>query len=86
MSLREDLLDAIIAKNIGINGVVTRQEIINHFLHQYNASYTGSFLSNSEMTTGQHSPTYEKFTRRISRGRYEVNQQAIDERINNGTL
>jgi hypothetical protein len=81
MSLREELLDEIIAGKLGNNGVVTRQEIINHFPN-YPETYTGVFLSNSEMDTGQHSPTYEKFTQRIDRGVYQIHPNAINERRN----
>ena len=81
MSLREELLDEIIAGNIGNNGIVSRQKIINHFPH-HPETYTGVFLSNSEMETGQHSPTYEKFTQRIDTGIYQIHQDALNERRN----
>ena len=81
MSLREELLDEIIAGKIGDNGIITRQEIIKHFSN-YPETYTGVFLSNSEMETGQHSPTYEKFTERVGRGIYRIHQDAINQRNN----
>ena len=80
MSLRENLLDAIIEGSIGNNGIVTRQELIAHF-PQRPESYTGVFLSNSEMETAQHSPTYEKFTRRMELGVYQVHPETIQERL-----
>lgn len=81
MSLREEVLDAIIAGTIGTNGTVTRQEIITHFPH-HPENYTGSFLSNSEMETSQHSPTYEKFTRRVGRGVYQIPEEVLHQRLN----
>lgn len=81
MSLREEVLDAIIAGTIGTNGTVTRQEIINNFPH-HPVNYTGSFLSNSEMKTSQHSPTYEKFTRRVGRGAYQIPEEVLHQRSN----
>lgn len=79
MSLREELLDEIIAGNIGDNGVVSRRELMNHF-SGHPETYTGVFLSNSEMETAQHSPTYEKFTQRLDRGVYQIHPDAISER------
>lgn len=81
MSLREELLDEIIAGNIGNNGIVSRQEFINHF-QNHPETYTGVFLSNSEMETGQHSPTYAKFTQRVDIGTYQIHPDAINQRRN----
>jgi len=80
MSLREELLDAVLAGIIGNNGIVTRQEFLAQFTN-HPENYTSSFLSNSEMDTGQHSPTYEKFTNRIERGVYQIHPDALNERL-----
>ena len=79
MSLRERFLDALIDGRLGHNGVVSRQEFIAFFPEE-KKTYTGVFLSNSEMQTGQHSPTYQHFTIRVGKGVYRVQQGAISER------
>jgi len=80
MSLREKLLDALIDGHLGKGIVVTRQELIVHFPEEP-VTYTGVFLSNSEIKTGSHSPTYEHFTIRAGRGRYRIHPQALFERM-----
>lgn len=80
MTLRERFLDALIDRQIGRDGVVTRREFMHHFSDE-NPLTTGCFLSNSEMTTGAvHSPTYTHFTIRVRKGVYRVHEQAIAER------
>jgi len=79
MSLREKFLDALIDGRIGRNGVVSRKELMT-FFHEEKKTYTGVFLSNSEMQTGQHSPTYEHFTVRVGKGVYRVHHRALSER------
>jgi hypothetical protein len=78
MSLREEIIDAVIDGNIGRNGVVTRQEVIRYF-RNHPESYTGVILSNSEMDR-DHSPTYETFTQRVSKGRYRIHPGIIAQR------
>lgn len=80
MSLREKLLDGMIDGNIGIGIIVTRQELMKAFPEEPQ-TYTGVFLSNSEMTTGMHSPTYDHFTERMSRGRYRIHPMALAKRM-----
>jgi hypothetical protein len=57
MSLRERFLDALIDGHLGRDGLVSRAEFMALF-PQEKKTYTGVFLSNSEMRTGHHSPTY----------------------------
>jgi len=78
MSLKEEIIDAVIDGNIGRNGVVTRQEVIRYFQDRPQ-SYTGVILSNSEMDR-DHSPTYETFTQRVSKGRYCIHPGIIAQR------
>ena len=80
MSLREKLLDGIIDGKLGTGIIVTRQELINAFPEEPQ-TYSGVFLSNSEMETGHHSPTYDHFTIRVSRGRYRIHPQALIDRM-----
>ena len=67
MSLRTDVLDAVIDGHLGKGLVITRQAVIQ-FFSDVAESYTGVFLSNSEMTTGVSSPTYDHFTQRVGVG------------------
>jgi hypothetical protein len=78
MSLREEILDAVIDGHIGQNGIVTRQEVIQYFKN-HPESYTGVILSNSEMDR-DHSPTYRTFTQRIGKGRYRIHPEIITQR------
>ena len=78
MSLREEIIDAVIDGHIGQNGVVTRQEVIQYFQNR-SQSYTGVILSNSEMDR-DHCPTYESFTQRIGKGRYRIHPDIITQR------
>ena len=78
MSLREEIIDAVIDGHIGQDGVVTRQEVIRYF-RSYPKTYTGVILSNSEMHR-DHSPTYETFTQRIGTGRYRIHPEIISQR------
>ncbi len=78
MSLREEIIDAVIDGHIGQNGVVTRQEVIRYF-RNHRESYTGVILSNSEMNR-DHSPTYETFTERVGKGRYRIHPAIIARR------
>ena len=76
MSLREALLAAFNEGHIG-NGIeITREDVIS-FFPNFSPGYTGSFLSNSEMITGQHSPTYKHFTIRVRRGVYRIHPTAL---------
>jgi hypothetical protein len=80
MSLHNDVIDAFNNGSLG-NGVdFTRQELVSAFPN-YSPNYTGCFLSNSEMRTGQHSPTYRHFTIRVRRGVYRIHPSALQERI-----
>jgi hypothetical protein len=78
MSLREEILDAVIDGHIGQNGIVTRPEVIRYFKN-HPKSYTGVILSNSEMDR-DHSPTYRTFTQRIGDGRYRIHPEIIAQR------
>lgn len=78
MSLREEIIDAVIDGHIGRNGVVTRQEVIRYFKDRPQL-YTGVILSNSEMDR-DHSPTYETFTQRVGKGRYRIHPGIIAQR------
>jgi hypothetical protein len=78
MSLREEIIDAVIDGHIGRDGVVTRQEVIRYF-QNHPQSYTGVILSNSEMDR-DHSPTYETFTKRVGKGRYRIHAGIVDRR------
>ena len=80
MTLPERLLDAVIDGDLGHGLIVTRQEVINHFRSD-TETYTGVLLSNAEMTTGHHSPTYKKFTLRIDEGRYRIHPLALSARM-----
>jgi hypothetical protein len=79
MPLRERFLDALIDGRLGRDGVVSRQEFMAFFCDD-KQTYTGVFLSNSEVQTGQHSPTYRHFTIRLAQGVYRVHPEAISER------
>lgn len=85
MSLRTDLVDAIIDGFIGNGTDFTRQEVISAFPN-LSPNYTGCFLSNSEMRTGQHSPTYKHFTVRVARGVYRVHPAALQTRMQERAL
>ena len=85
MSLRERLLDALIDGQIGRGLVVTRKELMGHFSGDP-PTYTGVLLSNAEMRTGQHSPTYEHFTLRMGRGRYRIHPGALSRRMRQRAL
>lgn len=80
MSLRERFLDAIIDGKLGQGIVVTRQQFIQYFKDD-TPTFTSVFLSNSEMETGMHSPTYNHFTLRVHKGTYRVHPTAIYERM-----
>jgi hypothetical protein len=80
MSLRTDVLDAVIDGRLGKGLVVTRQAVIQLF-SDVPETYTGVFLSNSEMTTGTSSPTYDHFTQRIGVGTYRIHPQALLDRM-----
>jgi hypothetical protein len=79
MSLRERFLDAIIDGKLGQGIIVTRPQFIQYFKDDP-LTYTGVFLSNSEMDTGQHSD-YIHFTLRIGKGIYRVHPVALYERM-----
>jgi|LNAP01.1.fsa_nt_gb hypothetical protein len=79
-SLRNELLDAMLDGSFGSGIVITRQDVIARFT-SFSENYTKVFLSNSEMTTAAHSPTYTKFTQRISDGVYRVHPEALVARL-----
>lgn len=85
MSLRSDLVDAFIGGLIGNGTDFTRQEVISAFPN-LSPNYTRCFLSNSEMRTGQHSPTYRHFTVRVARGVYRVHPAALQARMQERAL
>ncbi|MDD2108734.1 hypothetical protein NP554_21870 [Pseudomonas asiatica] len=80
ISLREAFLDAILDGTLGKGLLVTRQEVIALF-PGFSENYKKVFLSNSEMSTATHSPTYKKFTQRVSDGIYRVHPQVLVERL-----
>jgi len=85
MSLRTELIDAFNDGHIG-NGIgFTRQDVISFFPNS-SPNYTGCFLSNSEMRTGQHSPTYKHFTVRVARGVYRIHPAALQARMQERAL
>jgi len=84
MSLKLDLLDAMIDGHLGRGLVITRQDVIGYF-HQRPDTYTGVVLSNSE-TQASHSPTYDKFTMRIADGEYRVHPGILLQRMNDRGL
>lgn len=81
MGLREDFLDALIGGHIGRGMIVKRSEFMAFFSGKYADNTTGCFLSNSEIDTSDHSPTYHKFTMRLSEGVYGVHPSSIYERL-----
>jgi len=78
MSLREEIIDAVIDGRLGADGIVTRQDVIG-FFPEHEQNYTGVVLSNSEVNR-DHSPTYKNFTIRVGRGEYKIHRQIIAER------
>ena len=78
--IHDQLLDAVLDGQIGKGLIVTRQEVIN-FFDNVKKSYTGVLLSNSEMETSDHSPTWRKYTRRISEGVYRIHPIALANRL-----
>lgn len=80
MHLRQKILDAVLDGKLGVGVVVTRKELIAHF-PDVPDSYTGVVLSNAEMDTGTHSPTWEHYTHRIRRGEYRISPTALAERL-----
>lgn len=80
MTLRERFLDAMIHGKIGTGLMVSRSELMNHFKDD-NPKTTGCFLSNSEMITGVHSPTYTHFTLRATDGVYRIHPTALMTRM-----
>lgn len=80
MHLRQRILDAVLDGKLGKGVVVTRQEVIEHF-PDVTKAYTGVVLSNAEMNTGTHSPTWEHYTHRIARGVYRIAPTALAERL-----
>lgn len=80
MHLRQRILDAVLDGELGAGVVVTRQQVIAHF-QDVSESYTGVVLSNAEMDTGTHSPTWEHYTHRIGRGVYRISPTALAQRL-----
>lgn len=80
MHLRQRILDAVLDGELGAGVVVTRPEVIAHF-PDVSKTYTGVVLSNAEMDTGTHSPTWEHYTHRIARGVYRISPTALAERL-----
>ena len=79
-TLRNRVLDAIIDGQLGDGIIITRKKLMDYF-EEDNQNTTGCFLSNSEMTTGMHSPTYLHFTQRVGVGTYRIHPQAIHKRM-----
>ena len=51
------------------------------FFEEVKKSYTGVLLSNAEMDTSDHSPTWRKYTRRIAAGVYRIHPIALANRL-----
>ena len=79
-SLRNAVLDGMLDGFFGKGLIVTRREMGTNF-PEFAKNYTGCFLSNSEMITGTHSPTYKHFTQRITEGVYRVHPEALAARL-----
>jgi hypothetical protein len=79
-SLGDRFLDAFIDGLLGKGLVVTRQEFIDYFSEEPKTT-TGCFLSNSEINSGTHSPTYRKMTLRVSDGVYRIHPDVLLERM-----
>lgn len=79
-SIHDHLLDAMLDGQIGSGLIVTRQEVMS-FFDNVNKSYTGVMLSNAEMETSDHSPTWRKYTRRIGKGTYRIHPIALANRL-----
>ena len=79
-SIHDLLLDAVLDGQIGSGIIVTRKEIMT-FFDNVKKSYTGVLLSNAEMETSSHSPTWRKYTRRISKGVYRIHPIALANRL-----
>ena len=80
LAFADRFLDAMIDGHLGKGLVITRQELINHFPDDPETT-TGCFLSNSEISSATHSPTYRKMTLRVSNGVYRVHPDALLERM-----
>lgn len=76
MTFRDRFLDAVIDGHLGNGIVVTRKDLMDYFPDEKSTA-TGCFLSNSEIHTGSHSPTYKHFTTRLSRGCYRVHPEIL---------
>lgn len=76
MTFRNRFLDAMIDGQLGNGLVVTRQDLMAFFSND-NPLTTGCFLSNSEIETGGHSPTYRHFTIRIGEASYRIHPSAL---------
>ncbi len=81
-SVHDELLDAMLDGHIGTGLVITRKDVMD-FFDQLKKSYTGVLLSNSEMETSDHSPTWRKYTRRLSKGVYRIHPIALANRLRN---
>lgn len=80
-SIHDLLLDAMLDGQIGKGLIVTRQEVMD-FFEKIKKSYTGVLLSNAEMDTSEHSPTWRKYTRRVAKGVYRIHPIALANRLN----
>lgn len=80
MTMRARLLDAILDGEIGRGLYVERQEVMQHF-SDVSEAYTGVLLSNAEMETGTHSPTWAKYTQRMAPGLYRIHPEALANRL-----
>lgn len=79
-SIHDSLLDAMLDGQIGKGLIVTRQEVMA-FFEEVKKSYTGVLLSNAEMETSDHSPTWRKYTRRIAAGVYRIHPISLANRL-----
>lgn len=80
VSLKNQLLDAVLDGRLGRGLIVTRQDVIQAFPDEAE-SYTSVLLSNAEMETATHSPTWDKFTQRVDRGVYRIHPEALGKRL-----
>jgi hypothetical protein len=75
MSLRSELIAAV--QGGVLPKVFTCQQVKEFFGRRYSRNYLNCALSNSEVLTSDHSPTYKKFTIRRDVGTYEIHPSLL---------
>lgn len=79
MSLRTQILDAVLDGKLGAGLVVTRQEVVSAF-PDAKESYCSAILANSEINA-LHGLAYPRFTMRLSNGAYRILPAALEKRL-----